>query len=289
MRRSLLVIAAVYFIASVSRAEDAPTGSVAAKVTLKKLVEKRELTVEKNPFGGWENGIELNLHVDGAGAAGARKVGKIKVTQATDDAGTDLTKKAKEGPMSMEHNSFEEVRAPQAFTFGNDKAPKPTGFDIDVKLPTLSARSAKTIKLIKGEMQILIGGDKKVVEVKGIKANYGKPIPDPALKAVGVTITVVDPSKRGAGGTVGFGGGDPNKSVSLSISGNADAVADVSIVNAAGTKLNQGSMSSGDAKSKSITYDLQEPLVDDTVLQIEVWPGQKTVKVPFELKDVKLP
>ena len=28
---------------------------------------------------------------------------------------------------------------------------------------------------------------------------------------------------------------------------------------------------------------------DDVTLQIEVWPGQKTVKVPFELKDVKLP
>ena len=28
---------------------------------------------------------------------------------------------------------------------------------------------------------------------------------------------------------------------------------------------------------------------EDMTVQIEVWPGQKTLTVPFELKDVKLP
>jgi hypothetical protein len=41
--------------------------------------------------------------------------------------------------------------------------------------------------------------------------------------------------------------------------------------------------------SRTINYGLEKPLADDTVLQIEVWPGQKTLTVPIALKDVKLP
>src|SRR3954471_3245512 len=59
------------------------------KVTLKKLVEKRELKQEKNAneFGGdWDNGIDLTLHIDGAAVKDARKYGAVKVEKATDDA-----------------------------------------------------------------------------------------------------------------------------------------------------------------------------------------------------------
>ena len=38
-----------------------------------------------------------------------------------------------------------------------------------------------------------------------------------------------------------------------------------------------------------ISYELDKNLADDMVLQLEVWPGQKTVTVPIELKDIKLP
>ena len=73
------------------------------------------------------------------------------------------------------------------------------------------------------------------------------------------------------------------------ISGKADALADVSIVDASGEQLNQGSMWTDDGGVRTVTYDLEKPLPDDASLQLEVWPGQKTVTVPFELKDVKLP
>jgi hypothetical protein len=259
-----------------------------ATVTLKKLTEKRELSLEKDSFAGWENGIELSLHVDGPDVQGARKYGKLKAIQALDDIGTDLTAKG-EGP-SFGGETFREVREPQMF--GRDDKPKPAGFDVELKLPTPSARNAKSIKVIAGSLEVLVGGEKKIIQVKPLKANIGKTIDDPALKSLGVTFALIDPTKRSAKNAIAgalLGGGKPDKSVSAEITGNIDALADVRIVDAAGNKLSRSSMWQDDPGKRSITYDLEAPLPDDAVLEIEAWPGQKTVVVPFEIKDIKLP
>ena len=265
----------------------ASSAAHAAAVTLKKLEEQRELSLEKSPFAGWNNGIELTLHVDGPDVQGARKYGKLKTTKAVDDVGTDLTTKGA-GPASANNDNFEEVREPQ--TFGRrDDEPKPTGFDLQLKLPTPSARSAKTIKLVAGQLQVLVGGEKKIVTVKPVKSNLGKTVDDPALKELGVQFKLIDPAQRqnrAAGLSIG---GRAGRSVSAEISGNIDALAEVTIVDAAGKKLSNGAMWSDNAGTRSISYDLEEPLPDDAALQLEVWPGQKTVTVPFELRDVKLP
>jgi hypothetical protein len=285
----LLVTATSSFAAA-----DAPAPANSTTVTLKRLMERRELAVEKTPFSGWESGVELSVHVDGPAAAGARKYGKLKVTEAKDDAGTDLTQKPK-GVPTFESEQFREVREPNSFTgFGRQQEdkPKPTGFDLDIRLYTVPARQAKTLSVVRGEMVVLVGGEKKIVELKSILQHYNKPIEDPALKAVGVTFTMLDPQKKAADlGVIVLGGGDKKKSVPVQIAGNVDAVASVKFVDKSGKELNQGSMSQNGqpADKRTITYELSQPVSDDVTLQIEVWPGQKTVKVPFELKDVKLP
>jgi hypothetical protein len=275
-----------------SSAADAPAAG-GTTVTLKRLMERRELAVEKTPFSGWESGVELTLHVDGPGVAGARKYGKLNVTEAKDDAGTDLTQKPKGGP-EFESEQFREVREPESFGgFGDrEKKPKPTGFDVDVRLSTVPARQAKTLRVVHGEMVVLAGGEKKIVAVKSIPQHYNKPIEDAALKAVGVTFTMLDPEKKAADlGVIILGGGDRKKSVPVQITGNVDAIASVKFVDKSGQDLGQGSMSQNGqpADKRTITYELSQPVSDDVTLQIEVWPGQKIVKVPFELKDVKLP
>src|SRR5688572_17965421 len=111
--RWIFSVPALALLAPLALAADAPPD---AKVTLKRLIEKREVSIEKTPFSGWENGIELQLHVDGPAVKGARKVGKTKVTEASDDAGTDLTKKSKDAP-SFENDEFRDVREPQSFSF----------------------------------------------------------------------------------------------------------------------------------------------------------------------------
>ena len=273
---SLLAFTAVAFAAE-------PAG---ATVTLKKLLERRELSVEKTPFSGWENGIELLLHVEGPGVKGARKFGKLKITEAKDDAGTDLTKVNKDAPKFMTDH-FEDVREPQQFGFGSDekKNPKPTGFDVTARLQTPTARTAKTLKILKGELQVLVGGEKKIVEVKKLKETFGKPLADPALKELGVTFTINDPAAKRSG----FSFGDPKKSLPVVIAGNVDAIAGVTILDAAGQKMNAGSSWSDEKNKRALTYDLEKDFSEDMTLQIEVWPGQRTLTVPFELKDVKLP
>src|SRR5262245_54702184 len=63
-------------------AGNASSESSQTQVTLKRLLERRELAVEKTPFSGWETGVELTLHVDGPGVAGARKFGHLKLLEA---------------------------------------------------------------------------------------------------------------------------------------------------------------------------------------------------------------
>jgi hypothetical protein len=254
-----------------------------ATVTLKKLVEKRQMSVEKSPFGNWENGIDLTLYIDGADVKGARKFGKLKVTKAVDDVGTDLTKKS-EDSMDMSEQ-FQDIQEPMRFGMDENK-PKPTGFEVELKLPTPSARGAKSIKQVSGSVSVLVGGEKKVVQVKKLKSGLGKAVEDAALKQVGVTVTLVDPGKAGP---MAMMMGEKDKSVTAELSGNIDAIAEVSIVNVAGDKQSQGSMFNDDGPKRVVTYFLENNLSDDMALQIEVWPGQKTLTIPIELKDVTLP
>ena len=268
----------VMLCASVAFAEDA---KVDAKVTLKKLIEKRELVLEKSPFSGWENGVEVTLHVDGASVKGARQVGMIQIKQAIDDVGTDLNKKTADAPM-RDLDRFEEVRAPQSFGF-DERTPKPTGFDLDLKLPTPTARSAKSLKMLSGQFQVIIGGEKKEIEVKSIKTHIGKPLDDPALKAAGITFTITDPAKAE------MSGGEKGKDLPVTIAGDLAALGEVTIADASGEKLNNGSMWNDMGGKRSISYSLNKVLPADAVLKIEVFPGQKKVTVPFEIKEVKLP
>ncbi len=267
----------------VSAQTNSPGAAPKATVTLKSLIEKRQLSLEESPFKGWENGIELSLHVDGADVKGARKYGMVKVTKAVDDVGTDLSKKGA-GPKTAEMNDFQEIREPM--NFGDRSQPKRTGFDFDLTLPTPSARQATTLKTVSGSLELLVGGTKKVVVVKPIKASLGKTIEDPALKAVGVTFEIIDPAKKGKGD---FFGPDTSKGVTVQISGNINEIANIDIVDSAGKKLNNGEMSQEEGGKRLINYGIDGALPSNAALHIEVWPGQKTITVPFEIKDVKLP
>jgi hypothetical protein len=254
-----------------------------ATVTLKKLVEKRQMSVEKSPFGSFENGIDLTLYIDGADVKGARKFGKLKVTKAVDDVGTDLNKKSED---SMEMgDQFQDIQEPMSFGMGENK-PKPTGFEVELRLPTPSARGAKTIKQVSGSVSVLVGGEKKVVQFKQIKQNLGKAVEDPVLKQMGVTVKLLDPSKAPPGMMMM---GEKDKSLNVEFTGNFDALAEVNIVDASGEKVSQGSMRNDDGGKRTVSYFLEKTLSDDMALQLEAWPGQKTITIPIELKDLKLP
>lgn len=249
----------------------ASTASAEPVVSLVKVVESREFAIEKSSFDGWNTGVKLSLRVSGIEVKDARKYGKVKVDKAVDDIGTDLTKASGDRPSSMMMESMQDVPEPMQGGFGGEKPKEGIAFDVD--LPALPPRKASRIDLVKGSLSVVVGGEKKVVKVASLKANLGKPVESPDLKAVGVTFTLGKTDSNGLQATLV---GDPSK------------LAAVKIVDG-GNSLSNGSMTSNNGNTHEVTYFLESPLTDTTELQIEVWPGQKTLQVPFELKDIKLP
>jgi hypothetical protein len=238
----------------------------------------RNLAGEESMFGD-RSGTELLIRVQGAAVDGATSYGQLKLTEATDDTGTDM--KPKKGGMSMNDEAFTPI---QSGMLGMLQKKGEKGFRVKLELGS-AARKAAKIRSVKGEFQVLADGKQAAATVKNIPALVGKSIEDPQLKQAGVQIKVVDPKKAGSGM---LGGGDDN-SLSLQITGAITAVQEVEVLDKAGKSVTQGSMSSGSEKESNVTYQLKQPLDDTMTLKVKLVIGQKTVKVPFELKDIALP
>lgn len=247
-----------------------------AKVELTKITEHREKAlVKENRFSGFGTGVELNLRVTGKDVDNARSYGDIKITKAVDDLGTDLSK--------SEDDDTSNSRMQQVSKFGMDE--KEQGFRFDLNLPTLPPRKAKSIKLVEGTVKVVAGGTKKLIEVPIKPEQYGKPVDDPALKELGVTFTLTDPKAKKNGFMMG--GGD--NSVPATISGNREALAEVTVVDGAGEEISNGSMWNDQEKTREVSYFVNGKLPDGAKVRIEVWPGQKTLTVPFKFENIELP
>lgn len=271
MSRYLASLVLVACCLSPALAQDKPD----AKVELIKLTEHREKAlVKENRFGGFVKGIELNLRATGKDVDNARSYGDIKVTKAVDDLGTDLSKSGDDEASS--------TRMQQVHKFGMDE--KEQGFRFDLTLPVVAPRNAKSIKLVEGTVTVIAGGTQKFVEVPIKPESYGKPVDDPALKELGVTFTLSDPK---AGGT-GFKMGD-DQSVTAQIGGKIEALGEVKVVDGSGNAISNGSMWSESGGGRVASYFVNGKLPEGAKVRIEVWPGQKTVTVPFKFENVELP
>jgi hypothetical protein len=251
----------------------AASAALAADVVSVKPTEISETRVKQIVKGNsWDkSGLEITLHVEGATVDAATAFGKMKFTTAVDDAGGDLKPKEEKGFFSgPSEDKFNKIDR-----FMQEKGAK--GFDVRLKL-ALPKRSAKTIKEIKGEMQVLAGGDEKVVEVKNLATQAGKSIDDPALKAAGLQIKF---TKAQA---------DASKTdLPVEVKGDPNNIKEVEILDASGQKINQGYSSGSFGGAEQISYMLSKPLDDTMTMKIHVLVGQKTMPVPFDLTNLELP
>ena len=266
MLRSVAVASSSLLLAAVSLA--------AVKVQPAEVFETRLVTLIKkeNVFSSDSSRLQVKLNVDGPAVKGATKWGKVKLTEAVDDAGTDLKPKREDGNFSFSRNAdLEEISR-----FGmSDDEKKSSAFDVTIQL-SLPARKATAIKSLKGEFEVLAGGEEKTVTLTKLKSMQGKPLDDPTLKAAGINGTVTKPQ-----------GGDP--ALAIDYKGSTDAIKEVEIVDASGSSVSNGRFSSGFGDTQNVNYLLSKPLDDTMTMKMHLIVGQKTVKVPFELKDVKLP
>jgi len=246
----------------------------AVKVQPAEVLETRLVTLVKkeNVFSSDASRLQVKLNIDGPEIKGATKWGKVKLTEAVDDAGTDLKPKKDDSGFAFGRNDdLEEISR-----FGmSDEEKKSNAFDVTINL-ALPARKAATIKSLKGEFEVMAGGEEKVVSLTKFKSMQGKALTDPVLKAAGINGKVTKPT-----------GDDP--ALAIDYTGGTDAIKEVEILDAAGNSISNGRFSSGFGDTQNVNYMLSKPLDDTMTMKMHLVVGQKTVKVPFELKDVKLP
>lgn len=264
-------------------------------VTPVQVVETRqkELAPDQGMGTGHVSGLTVRIRLDGPEVKNATKYGKVKITEATDDAGTNLRARGKTSFMGPEMDEFEPFRfqSGTVMHFGNTASVVPASTR-DVELSVgLPARSAKKIVVLRGELQVLAGvGQAKTVPVKNPQAMAGKALTDPVLKQAGVTVKVLD--AKAAAGAYGMPAdmpvmGNNAPSVTVQISGNA--IEWVNVVDASGEKVSSGSCSTTKDNVKTETIELSQPLNATMTLELGVSVGQKAITVPFELKDIDLP
>src|SRR5215213_621686 len=143
--------------------------------------ETRERRVGDEKARGMFAGLKVTLRFDGPVARGVSKVGRLKLTEATDDAGTDLRDKE-------QLRWCEQLQ--DVSRFGQSDKEKAAGvFDYDLRLG-LPARAAKAVKNVKGEVQVLAGGQEVTVSLPAVRKLAGKPVENADLKAAGLTLKV---------------------------------------------------------------------------------------------------
>jgi hypothetical protein len=236
---------------------------------------------EGDSFGLLSN-LAITLRIEGSSAKAARKFGRLKVAEALDDKGNDLRPEPTDSDMSNEdHLEFTH----HDLIMRTDPFSEPDaaiGFRVEVRLAAPS-RDATVLRSLKGEFQMITGGDWRDVVVKNPEALIGKKLDHPALSEAGVVISVAKPAKiTGIGASM-------DQIVGLTISGNRDVVDSIVLLNGGGKQISKGWYSSSERGVDSLGIIANEALDANTAVKITLNVGQQTVTVPFELKDVKLP
>jgi hypothetical protein len=255
----------------------------AAEVKVAEINETRvkQLIADEDSFSP-SSGLVVRLRVEGDDVVGDTAYGNLQIEQAVDDLGNDLKPRESVFRFGRE-DDFEPIDRFR-MSFGRERDEEQAEarhFMLDINLQP-PPRNATRINQLKGEVQVLAGGERREISIKRIADGYGKAIDDPALNDAGLQITVLDPSKT----EMIMSGGD---SIVLQLKGKTDVVQEAQITNAAGDSISHGHASTGFGDEKLIAYELSQPLDDNVTMTLRLLVNQQTVTVPIDLADVELP
>ena len=233
--------------------------------------ETREhaIGVTKTTGTGFMTGLRVKLRLEGPAAKSCVKVGRLKVTEAVDDLGTDLRDA---GQLKW----CEQLQDVSRFGMGDaEKSSGPFEYELRLGLP---ARKAAALKGIKGELQVLAGGEEKTVSVPDVRALAGKLVEDSAVKAAGITFKVLPT------------GPTEKNMIKAEISGDLDAIKEVRAFAGGGENLVTGKWWSEMGGKHTVSYILTKPVGDEALrLELKLTVGQKNIIVPLELANLPLP
>lgn len=239
--------------------------------TLRGVADQRYLQVVKdeNSFNP-SNELLIKVRLTGANLSKARQIGNIKISKATDDLGTDLAK-APADAMVFGGAEMEDIN----WDFGGDKKDH-QWLDIDLRIPASPARKASSIRKVEASVDLITGGEEKILEIADLPKHFGETLNDPSLKALNVSITLKKPAA------------DSTNEVPMDIKGDPTLVK-IEIVDAKGERISNGASWNDENGVRSISYSVESKLPADAKIKMTCWPGQKRVTVPITLSDIKLP
>lgn len=224
-----------------------------------------------------EGKLELGLEIRGDAINAGSQISNIEITEATDDAQTDLT------PDPEALDSLIDFRS-RLSSFGHpDPEPEVLRMRLPLKLPK---RTAKVIRGLKGKVTMSAGGEIKELIVKDILGKIGNRVEDETLKDSGLEIRIVDPRDvmpdRGKNEPI-------SSKVGVEVRGNVSALRAVDVVDENGQSIAEGVGAFYIKDQTVMVVDLIHDLDDVSRLKIRYLSGAREVVVPFEATDLELP
>ena len=215
--------------------------------------------------------LKIHLLLEGKPLESASHWGFLKITEAKDDRGTDLT--GYRGYSGL-GNSFDKINREHMWFF---EKPAPTDklkLEISVKAPP---RGATKLASLKGSIKVAVLTTRDV-HVGSLAAQAGKSVRDAALKEAGVNVEITKVTPK-----------DANNLVALKIADPGKKMVEVSLVDQNGKKVSTGQSYFGFGNVKQYQISGHAPLAAGTRLRISIRSGQKETVVPFAIKDMQLP
>jgi len=285
----ICVWAAITPVFSILHAQSPARQPVAIKASVGDVTDNRTT-------GSFNSECKLDLKFTGDAAADASSVRQVRVKQAVDELGRDLTRTADPDP------------------FGFSSSGRSSGaLKAELKLRNPS-RNATVIKLVEGEVELFSptpanGG---VLVIKDILKHPAEPVQNPILKKYGIELMYLtkesyeakkkqleQQQKNNAGGAIGeafgdlfkgmFGGmmsSDSKNSVKLYVKDMGKRVVDVEFQDANGKPLKRRSSWSSN-EMRQMEFDTLPPA--DAQLMIYLATHEAIQTFPFRIKNIPLP
>ena len=233
-------------------------------------VEETRRRLFYTPRGRWHmpTDLKLTLHVTGKVPAKAERFGRVELTRARDDLGTDLlARRFVMGPRQREE-----------FVTIDDwkRRGVRNGFALELRLKS-TPRAARRIAEVRGAFSLQVGGRRKYVVVPDVRARAGQDIADAVLARAGMRLHI---GKATASG----------KRVSYVVTGGKNALLEVELVDATGKVVRSMGGWQQVGTGPRVHYRVpQGPMPKTVGLRLTVLVGAKEVRVPIVLKDIPLP
>jgi hypothetical protein len=241
----------------------------AVQIIPARIEEVRTLILVDDKISRTPPSLKLTLSLSGPEAESAVRYGNLKLEEAVDDKGTSLIRTNDPFHEAAKFKDYSNTFFRKS-SFGGKSDPQ---VELDLALP---ARLATRITRLRGTLDLAEPGTLQTIELAGLKGAGKKVLPVPPKAGVGITATLAS--------------GESVRSIAIEITGDESAVESLEVADASGRTIS-GGMSSwtidGGPVQKTLT--LRQPLDDSMKLVAKVALNRRATKVPFDLKDIKLP